>query len=342
MADDREDEELSKPEGAKARLFGMLVREVSLVDRAANKRRFLVTKRDPAMKTNPKTAKPVAPVAKAGEQGAAETAGDAAGQAPGGGPDGAGTPAQAGSTGEKLPPMQPQVKDALLSALSSIAEKCVDLADQLKGAETDDKAPGSPAVPPSIASALTELGSMTTSLLGQYAPGDAGAAKAGDLAGVSENGGAGAQGAQKSGDGDDEMEKAFGALLAKAGKKMAKERLARFGQALNMLAAIHRELKIAKGAAPARRAPTAAAGELAEIVKGLEALTDSHAELEKKYTALATENAELKKSVRPRNGESPDSPPARPAPKAVAWPIDMNDPKAAKSAATDFAAPRGR
>jgi hypothetical protein len=55
----------SAPEDGVHRLLDMLVEEVSLVDRAANKRRFLIVKRDAEMATKKKTVEPVA-VVKAG------------------------------------------------------------------------------------------------------------------------------------------------------------------------------------------------------------------------------------------------------------------------------------
>lgn len=359
LKDDEVTEEEAAPEGAKARLFGMLVNEVSLVDRAANKRRFLVTKRDEPMSTKTKTTPaPVAKTEGAGAaaappavakdgptQGTAETAADAAGAKPGGGPPGQPAPAQT-SDGE-LPPMQPQTKDALISALASIAEKTVDLVDLLKKATTDEKAPGT--VPEPVTAQLKALGDMFTSVMGQYAGGGATTDKAGDLAGVTENGGVTAQGAQKAADGDDEMEKAIKSLVAKAGKKMAKERLTRFAQALNMLAQIHRELKVAKAAAgapaPARASlPAGAATELTAIVEALEGLTTAHETLRKAHDTLAAENVELRKRGGVRNSEAGDGlrPPA--PTREVHWPLDMNNPRTAKSSATNFAdsAPKGR
>ncbi len=351
MSDELEkDDETEEPEGAKARLFGMVVNEVSFVDRAANKRTFLVTKRAPEMTTK-KNAAPVAkntppaaaaaPVAKDGpQQGGAEDAAAAAGAKPGGGPDGAPAPAQAGGEGAgKLPPMQPQVKDALTSALASLAEKAVDIADLVKGAETDDKADGQ--VPEGVASALKELSQMVSNVVGQYAGGGGEAGKAGDLSGVTENGGVGAQGAQKA---DDELEKMCVAILEKAGKKMAKERLARFATALNSLAQIHRELKVSKSAGGRRPGAEAFRAELAAIADTLDTVTSSHEELQKSVASLRAENAELRKRAGVRNSEAGDGtgPGAPVAKSAVHWPLDMNNPRTAKGPATAFTAPTGR
>jgi hypothetical protein len=72
-----------KDEAKTHRLIDMVVEEVSLVDRAANKHRFLVVKRDKPMadknkKKNPKTARPVEDPA-AGAEGMKKAIGDALG-----------------------------------------------------------------------------------------------------------------------------------------------------------------------------------------------------------------------------------------------------------------------
>jgi hypothetical protein len=342
---DQSEEETEEPEGAKARLFGMVVREVSFVDRPANKRPFLLTKKDRTM------AKGKTAVAKGPEQGAAEGAAAAAGAAPGGGADGAGAPTQGGtgtdaaSSKEKLPALQPQVKDALVAALSSLAEKIVDVADQVKGADSDPKAAG-PAVPESVLKALGEASQMMTSLIAQYGgqPANAGATK--DLEGQSENGGVTSQGAQKATkDPDDEdLEKRLRAVVAKAGRKMAKERLSRLNSAISSLSQIARELKTEKlgKSAGAAVVPPAFAGlekELAEITSALEEITKAEESGKTEIAELRVKCADLEKRVGPRNSGEPDGG-STIAPRAVSWPMDMSRPIAPRGPATDFAAPR--
>jgi hypothetical protein len=335
------------------RLFGIFVKEVSLVDRAANKRKFLVTKRDPMPKANvtkaatPKTpaAKTAAPaaVAKGPEQGAAETAGDTAGQTPGGGPDGAGAPAQSGAPAEgALPAMQPQAKDQLLSAITGLASKLVDVADMVKDAPTDEKATG-PAVPESVLGSLKEIGTALQGMLAQYAGGGDASAEgaapaeaAKDLDGVTENGGVTAQGTQKAKDpepGKDEE------AVEKAGRKMAKERLNRLSQILSALSGIYRELnadKTAKGAtAPVTKNAKVEAGEVVELAKAdLDTMLLTVDEAARRIEAaeaqvkkLTADNAELRKSVGAPNSVGPgEIAKARSSSATVAWPLDMNAP----------------
>lgn len=335
-------------ESAAHRLFGIFVKEVSLVDRAANKRRFLVTKRDTTM---PKPAAPKAPkvtvaknagaVAKGPEQGGAETAADAAGAAPGGGADGAGAPTQGGTGAPAdgaLPSMQPQVKDQILAAIEGLAMKLLDIADAVKGAEADEKATG-PAVPPAVMGDLKEVAQAMAGMVAQYGgegAGDGAATTAAaaaaapptqtkDLEGTSENGGVQAQGTQKG-------------TVAKAGRKMAKERLARLSQVLSALSGIYRELNSEKAmkAALAKRAGPKA-GDVIEISKAdldaifatADAINAEAKGLETRAAALTRENAELRKSVGAPNALPGELSTARPsAPSAgVHWPMDLNAPK---------------
>jgi hypothetical protein len=322
----------SDDKDATHRLFGIFVKEVSLVDRAANKRTFLVTKRDTTMAKAAKTT-----VAKGPEQGAAETAADAAGSPPGGGPDGAGAPTQGGTgdaTEGKLPAMQPQAKDALLQALMGLATKLVDVSDMVKDAPTDENAAG-PALPPSVAKELTEISQALNGMLAQAgtapAADGAGASQTKDLEGASENGGVVAQGSQKS-------EAAIVAGVEKAGRKMAKERLSRLATVLSTLSGIYRELNTEKGAAVAKAAvpPGAVAitkGEIDSMVGMLEELTKAR-ETDRKDIVAAQEtirgltaaNAELAKRTGAPNSLSVEGGGGGGAGGggSVGWPMDMN------------------
>jgi hypothetical protein len=352
-------EEETEEREPKARLFGMVTKEVSLVDRAANARTFLMTKRDAPM-AGKQVAKTKTPIAKGPEQGTAESAAANAGAPPGGGPDGTGAPTQSGEGATKdgdgkLPPMQPQVKDALLQALTSLAEKIVDVGDQVKGADTDDKATGNP-VAPSILEALGEVSQGISSLLAQYGgEGATAPAAAKDLDGVTENGGVTAQGAQKAADDDKEMAekvaKLLDAALTKAGRKMAKERLARLTSAISSLSQIARELRTEKNAKTAKVAKSAAAAgsakELEDVLSLVEelgeALSKSNREHASEKQGLVAKIATLERTVLGKNSLESEAPPGTPTPveKSVSWPLDMNHPIARpQTAATDFAAPR--
>ena len=319
---------VEEPEGAKARLFGMVVREVSFVDRAANQRKFLLTKGETmagkAATTISKSPAPAAGVPVATDPAATANSATADGS----------------TAAAKLPAMQPQVKDQLLAALSSLAEQLIDISNQVKDAETDEKATG-PAVPADTLASLGQVSQGISSLIAQYGGSPATettTASTKVLEGITDNGGPDQQGAQKAA----ELEKAFTAMLEKAGRKMAKERMARLNQAISTLSQISRELKTEKGAALAKSMGVTGA-DLNEIVSTLETLTKAHKDQATENASLRAKVSELEKAVGPRNGDEPDVEPSATLEKAarpVAWPINMNRPIAPKSAATDFAAGR--
>lgn len=288
------------------RLLGMVVQEVSLVDRAANKRKFLIVKRDETMTTQ-------TDVRKDGNSGEPSQPGSAAPPA------------------AKLPPMQAQVKDSLLAALTSACEKLMSIANGVKEADVSDQA-STPAVPDSVTGELGEVASMLQGLQSQYgaaaaaAPSDAGTgaepAKGAALPGVTDNGGQDQQGAQK----------AAVEAVQKAGAKMAKERLDRFRKAIDLLAGVMKELQsqaTRKSATPAPKMIPLAKVE--EVIKAGEEMTALLEKMSGDLKSANNEIAQLKKNVGasnalPGNGESAPS-------KKIDWPLDLNQPmKVRKSA----------
>lgn len=315
------------------RLLGMVVGEVSLVDRAANKRKFLVVKRDGMATTVQKDQTAAAPAMPGGDN----------------------QPAPA-----KLPAMQAQVKDSLTAALTAACEKLVSLAQSIKEADVTDQQ-ADPAVPSSVTGEIGEIASMLAGISSQYggtaaAPEGKAATptKGGDLAGITENGGADQQGEQKrdaaavtkahalftqvfakGGPGKPITLKADDALVlykglevvSKAGRKMAKERLDRFRKAMDMLAGILKELasdKVRKAAQPTGLAAFVKlpATEAAELAEGLEALTKAVTERDAKIVQLSEQVTQLRKAAPPSNALTPEG--NRPAPRDVQWPVDMN------------------
>lgn len=335
------------------RLLGMLVEEVSVVDAAANQRKFLVVKKDTMAQTRKD-----------------DTA--AAPAMPGGSPS---------TTPEKLPAMQAQVKDALLSALTSAAEKLMSIATAVKEAETTD-GEATPPVAESVTASLGELASMLAGLQSQYGgkatkeeaqpePGTTVEPAKSDLSGVTENGAAGDQGAQKR----DAMAKALDGLrksngkdvtiksadvmailkgietmspVAKVGRKMAKERLERFRKAMDLLASIMKELmndagRTNKSAGPATPGVTSSpsatghvvlkAGDAAALVASVDALMNSIKTKDEQIAGLQRAAKKLGATVQesqslPAEGRAPTAP--------VAWPMDMNDARKPKGKPFSF------
>lgn len=144
-------------EKATHRLERMTVAEVSLVDRAANKRRFLITKRnDPTMKPKP-VKKDDAATGAANAADASTNAGDA--------------PAAAASDDASAAGgMQQQVKELLMTALTGVGEKVIDIAnavDKIEGSDT----PADPAVPAEITTQIADALSAFNDLAKKFAAG---------------------------------------------------------------------------------------------------------------------------------------------------------------------------
>lgn len=328
------------------RLIGMVVKEVSIVDRAANECTFLVLKREGGRMSIRKDETAAAPAT-----------------------PGAGAPEAA-----KLAPMQAQVKDSLVQAITAAAEKLVALGNQVKDVETTEDA-ATPPVPVSVTGELTELASMLSGLSAQYGgqaaapakaegdkpvdgaaappPGQAAAPAKGDLGGITENGGPDAQGEQKRdyaamakaidlakrfpANGNASILLKAGdvgafvgglAVVAKVGRKMAKERLGRFRKAMDMLAGIMKELSndtMRKRAAPSGFVRVSAT-DLADIKKSMDEasskLVAQAQTIRKQADALGAHERGAQTSNAGPQGERPDPAVVR---KGVTWPRDMND-----------------
>lgn len=278
-----------KEPAATHRLHRMIVQEVSLVDRAANQRKFLVIKRDESM-TKPVKKEDAA-------QATANVAADAASPAAGAAPSGA---------------MQAQVKEELTGALADAAEKLVAIANQVDTIEVTDQ-PADPPVPSEITTQIADAAQALVALAAKFGSPAAAAAAAGApvAAGEGATGPAGAPAItpeQKAADDaalaipltaaeqaaitaalaelttkglapakhGDLVAKSVAARLSvkldaaqlvvrKAGRRMAKERLDRLGKAIDMLIGLMKELryeneKSAQKTAAARAAAQKSAG----------------------------------------------------------------------------------
>lgn len=303
------------------RLRDIVVEEVSLVDRAANKRRFLVVKRSGDMadesnadsdvekaKKKPAAASEVEDEEKRKKPGADEEDDDAEKAAKPSDDEEdddeetekARTPPADEETedGEKTPKrkqalaMPAAVKDALLRSLTEALERLMAIANRVKEATAPEDAEAEAAFPDDVASEIAAIAEL--------------------LASVGKR-------------------KAAKADVAKAGARMAKDRLDRFQKAMALLADILKELTDSKeepaapsaGAAEAGvkkrdiAAPLAIPG-LAELVTGIGELTRvvkrQEEELARIRQARGVSNAIPVESAR------------RAEPQEVSWPLDMNRP----------------
>jgi hypothetical protein len=303
------------------RLRDIVVEEVSLVDRAANKRRFLVVKRSGDMadesnadsdvekaKKKPAAASEVEDEEKRKKPGADEEDDDAEKAAKPSDDEEdddeetekARTPPADEETedGEKTPKrkqalaMPAAVKDALLRSLTEALERLMAIANRVKEATAPEHAEAEAALPDDVASEIAAIAEL--------------------LANVGKR-------------------KAAKADVAKAGARMAKDRLDRFQKAMALLADILKELTDSKEGPAAPSAGAAEAGVkkrdiaappaipgLAELVTGIGELTRvvkrQEEELARIRQARGVSNAIPVESAR------------RAEPQEVSWPLDMNRP----------------
>lgn len=276
------------------RLMGMSVHEVSLVDRAANKRHFLIVKRD-EMSEQTQTTETGAPAATKDESGGAGEA-----------------TAKAG--------MQAQVKDELLAALTSACERLVTVAQSVKDSEVSD-APVEPAVPTEIVGAIGEVAEMLKGLASQY--GAAAAPPATETPAEAAPPGDQAADPAKSGD---EVQ------VGKAGRRMAKERLERFRKALDLLVGIMKEIsfeatrKRAPASPPEGDNVMVSKATIAEINAALSTAVEVAQKQETVIADLQKQVADLKKAAPlPRSLPAGDETQVTKSGQ-VAWPLDMNRP----------------
>jgi hypothetical protein len=303
------------------RLRDIVVEEVSLVDRAANQRRFLVVKRSADMADeNTATAdtKPDSPKAieKAKKKPAATAAEDAADQEkakkkPADEGDDADDTAKARAStkdddeeedGEDEPTkkarkqdlvLAPPVKGALLRVLTDALERLMTLANTIKEAAEPEEGGGGE-MPEDVSAELEAIADLLW-------------------------------GAKKS--------KRTKADVAKAGARMAKDRLDRFQKALSLLADILKELTDTKEAPPA---PTAGAAESGvtkrdaatpkpAAVPGLEDLVSGIDELTRVVKRQEEELARMRQA-RGVSNAIPVEGGRRAEHQDVSWPLDMNRP----------------
>lgn len=282
----------------------MLVQEVSLVDRAANMRKFILMKRATPMQVKK------------------EDAGAAAGQVA----ENAANEANAGATGTASGAMQAQVKEEVTAALADAAEKILAVATQLDGVEITDQ-PATPPVPEAVTKQIADLGAALTALATKY--GAAAPANADDTAAATDgSAGKAAPPPATAPEG-----------VMKAGRRMAKERLDRLGKAIDVLIGLMKELRYEDQKRAARSKAKASAksagpnaiiteAEIREMISGAEDVLASHGEITQ---ALATAKADLtaartkinalEKRSTPSNALPAD--PINAQPKAHVWPDDL-------------------
>lgn len=303
------------------RLRDIVVEEVSLVDRAANKRRFLVVKRSGDMadesnadsdvekaKRKPAAASEVEDEEKRKKPGADEEDDDAEKAAmPSDDEEDddektekAKTPPADEETedGEKTPKrkqalaMPAAVKDALLRSLTEALERLMAIANRVKEATAPEDAEAEAALPDDVASEIAAIAEL--------------------LANVGKR-------------------KAAKADVAKAGARMAKDRLDRFQKAMALLADILKELTDSKGAPAAPSAGAAEAGvkkrdtAAPPAIPGLDELVTGIGELTRVVKRQEEELARIRQARGVSNAIPVESA-RRAEPQEVSWPLDMNRP----------------
>lgn len=323
----KQDQDLAakhKKSGAKARLVGMRVQEVSLVDRPANLRQFLITKR----------ASPETEVAKD----------DATTEMPVQAP----SPVE-GDAAAVAQPMQAQVKDSLLQSLDTAQNLLSAVLQQVKDSQVTDQESDQP-VPEDIVSSIAEIASMFDAVVSAFAskaPENQAEQDAVDdmlepepladgeppLEAAPPPGAAGDQA---------EAQKLEGDEVAKAGSKMSKERLARFKAIIRSLHGLLQEVSKPTPAAaapapapaptPAAKAAEVPAAVALELTAELQKAAGLIEELNKKNETLASslasaeaERERLAKGARSPNGLSSDVLGIQKS-KPVVWSFDLNKP----------------
>jgi hypothetical protein len=357
-----DDDTLETDEDGVHRLVRMTVHEVSVVDRAANKRTFLLVKRD-TMTDATKKNDPNAPAAAAAATPAAPPV------------DPASPPAAAAQPAPLK--LTATVKSTLASALAGVIDKLVAAAKAIETAEVAEKAD----TPAELALAFSEAAkalSEAVSAIGPaaaQAPAAAAAAPATkaldaytelhvtlqaassriwqamdsmskdpaaasatlkEVAAMIDSAVSMTSGAATAAPaGDDVAAAAKG--LAKVGRRMAKDRLDRFRKAFDMLSDLLKELsddltaEAAKqpggDAAPAPGVAPAAKRAPIDPIEAIE-LAKKSAELAKVQADLAAaraDNERLQKTASASNALPVDGAPI-PSPAQVVWPRDMNRP----------------
>ena len=315
------------PDDAVYRLTDMVTEEVSLVDRAANKRKFLVVKNDAAKGSE--MSKALAPDGKGGLTAAKVMKSSGAEQ-----PDDEDEKKKdAKKAALEVPPGFKQIAGPLLAKVS---DRLTALADTVNGAtEAELGDDGTlPGIPEQFLSELESVGALLAKLSTLFpvaAPEVDEAALEGaaldppeDLAmrlkAVAKN--LGIDGAS---------------LVKKVGAKMSKERLTRLEQAANVILSLIGEMQpvatpAGESVKSAKSADSTLSDALSKIDGRLVQITESYVKMADVVQKHATELATLRKA---RSGGNTSTPEAsqRTAKSAepFSWPIDMNDdPKGSK------------
>jgi len=325
------------------RLEEIEVQEVSLVDRPANKRAFLIVKRSDEMTTQ------VTPDGKGGFTAANGTA--KAGPPPM--PPGAGVPPgeAAAPPGKKKPKavgkldVPPGFKEMMAPMLAKAAEALAALADAVDGSTPVDIGDDGemPMVPGEFSDALNGIMTTLDKLAGMWPSSSGGDMDAGaDAADAAEEPPMPSDMQMRAA--LDNIGKVLGhsgvtkAAIAKVGAKMAKDRFARLQTAYDQLGSLIGELgpQIAPAAAPpggALKSATAksdVADPNAAIMKALEAmLAPIVASVSAVGAVVKKQNADIATLQKSRNGGNASrvekSGSREPAPD-LSWPLDMNSP----------------
>lgn len=194
------------------------------------------------------------------------------------------------------------VKNALLRGLAQALERLMALANQVKEADGGDD-DAEPNVPAAFTQELEDIGELLEGIGEQ-------------LESPAEKARGGASDARKSND---------DAAVTKAGRRMAKDRLARFQKALELLAAVLKELTEEKPKA-APGSGQAEAGVRKRVPEGMEALAASVQELARTVQKQEARIERLQKTRATSNAIAVDGQSRRREVQEVSWPLDMNRP----------------
>jgi hypothetical protein len=314
---------LSKDGPGVHELTDIVVEEVSLVDRAANKRKFLVVKRSSEMST---------------ELQADGKGGFTAGAAP---VDKAGygkEPPPKDKKKEKtkkaleLPPGAKEMMGPILTRATEKITEVLDMVNSSSAAEVPEDGT-MPGVPEEVWAGLMDAMKLMSQLEALYPK----AAPAPEEGAEYEAEGEGGEAEPTEMQMRAQWETLTKRMIQKVGAKMSKDRLSRFEQALSVLGSILGELQTAQAnePAPTMAAPAKAAGPKPAPARKQEAdlFSEKLSEVTKSITGLATvvqrqaaDLAAIKKTRGVGNAAQVESSSSREAPKDVSWPLDMNRP----------------
>lgn len=217
--------------------------------------------------------------------------------------------------------MQPQVKDSLLQSVDAAAALLSSVAQQIKDAPVSDQPDTSP-VPASIVSRIADVASALGAIVSSFAGAPAQDPASPDAA---------APAAAPAPSAADQAEAAK-ALVAKAGRRMSKERLDRFKKTVEALQQLLREVVHQTPVAP-KAAATPVVTKAAvphAIVKSMSLAADTittlrakTAKLEGELAVARAEAERLAKSAQTPNG-LPFEGRTNQVQSKVTWPMDMN------------------